>query len=98
MVSAGEGGLVAHLAFGGSAPTADASRVVTVTGLAYVPSAHAIVLSEGETPITCAESVGGAIVATGACRIDATIEPRSIDTGFGVAVRDHLIIRIARSR
>jgi len=71
---------------------------VALGELVYDAAVHEIVLVDHDTRTTCATLARDVVVPTGACRVDAFIEPRAADTGFGHTVRDHLVVRVVRSR
>ena len=68
---------------------------VAVPGLAFDRATNAITMAAGDRRITCA-TAGAEIAPTGACRIDAKVEPVSFDTGFGIAKRDALVVDVVR--
>lgn len=101
--SAGRAWVVATIArrfASGKEARAPGARVpVSVEGLGYDATSAAIVyVDDRGTRSTCARLLRGKTVATGACRIVATIEPRAVDTGFEVVTRDHVVVRIAPAR
>jgi hypothetical protein len=74
---------------------AAAERVsVALPELVLDTSAREIVLVESGRRVVCATVDGENVKETGSCRIVATIEPRSVDTGGRSLVRDHLVVRV----
>jgi hypothetical protein len=81
----------------GKEARARGTRVPVALGeLVYDAATHAVVLVDGETRTTCAVLADDAVIATGACRIVATTETRPVDTAFGSAPREHVVVRITR--
>lgn len=60
----------------------------------YDASAKAIVLVETGRRIRCASVDGDEVKDTGACHIVATIEPRAVEVGGRIVVRDHVVARV----
>lgn len=66
---------------------------VAVPELTFDRATRQISVKSGEGLLTCATFDGG-VQPTGACQIDAKIEQALVDTGFGLAKRDRLLVAV----
>lgn len=66
---------------------------VAVPDLAFAPASGAITLPSVAGPVTCA-TFDGEVHPTGACTLQASVETKTVDTGFGAARRDHVVVEV----
>ncbi len=66
---------------------------VAVPELSFDRATGVVSIDSGERRFPCAV-LERDLKTTGECRIDARIEPVVVDTGFGAATRDHLVVRV----
>lgn len=68
---------------------------VAVPELSFDAATGNIELVSGDRRVLCGTLDGNnAIRTTGACQVTAKIEPTSVDTGFGTAQRDQLVVAV----
>jgi len=66
---------------------------VAVPELTFDRATNRVSIGTGDNSVTCA-TLEGELRATGACRIDASIEPHVVDTGFGTATGERLVVAV----
>lgn len=66
---------------------------VAVPDLAFDPASGVITLPSVAGPVACA-TFDGEVHPTGACSLQASVETRTVDTGFGAARRDHVVVEV----
>lgn len=66
---------------------------VAVPDLSFDRATNRVSIGSGDRLMTCA-TLDRDLQVTGACRIDVKIEQAVVDTGFGAATRDRLVVAV----